>query len=67
MIIMNHFMVNILMKEDYWQPIIKNMYATLNRASIKMEYFVFDDDNRQHLATERSDGSIIDDEDNEYW
>ena len=36
---------NILMKEDYWQPIIKNMYATLNRASIKMEYFVFDDDN----------------------
>ena len=28
---------------------------------------VFDDDNRQHLATERSDGSIIDDEDNEYW
>ena len=32
------------MKEDYWQPIIKNMYATLNRASIRMEYFVFDDD-----------------------
>ena len=36
---------NILMKEDYWQPIIKNMYATLNRASIKMEYFVFDSEN----------------------
>lgn len=35
----------ILMKEDYWQPIIKNMYATLNRASIKMEYFVFDSEN----------------------
>lgn len=35
----------ILMKEDYWQPIIKNMYATLNRASVKMEYFVFDNDN----------------------
>ena len=35
----------ILMKEDYWQPIIKNMYATLNRFSIKMEYFVFDNDN----------------------
>lgn len=34
----------ILMKEDYWQPIIKNMYATLNRASIRMEYFVFDND-----------------------
>ena len=34
----------ILMKEDYWQPIIKNLYATLNRASIRMEYFVFDDD-----------------------
>lgn len=34
----------ILMKEDYWQPIIKNMYATLNRASIRMEYFVFDSD-----------------------
>lgn len=35
----------ILMKEDYWQPIIKNLYATLNRSSIKMEYFVFDSDN----------------------
>ena len=35
----------ILMKEDYWQPIIKNLYATLNRLSIKMEYQVFDDDN----------------------
>ncbi len=35
----------ILVKEDYWQPIIKNMYATLNRSSIKMEYFVFDSDN----------------------
>ena len=35
----------ILMKEDFWQPIIKNMYATLNRASIKMEYFVFDQEN----------------------
>ena len=32
----------ILLKEDFWQPILKNMYATLNRASIKMEYFVFD-------------------------
>ena len=36
---------NILMKEDYWQPIIKNLYATLNRFSIKMEYFVFDSEN----------------------
>ena len=36
---------NILLKEDYWQPIIKNLYATLNRSSIKMEYFVFDSDN----------------------
>ena len=35
----------ILLKEDYWQPIIKNLYATLNRASIKLEYFVFDNDN----------------------
>ena len=35
---------SILMKEDYWQPIIKNMYATLNRASIRMEYYVFDND-----------------------
>ena len=35
----------ILLKEDYWQPIIKNMYATLNRSSVKMEYFVFDDEN----------------------
>ena len=35
----------ILLKEDYWQPIIKNMYATLNRASINLEYFVFDNDN----------------------
>ena len=32
----------ILMKEDYWQPIIKNLYATLNRLSVKIEYFVFD-------------------------
>ena len=35
----------ILMKEAYWQPIIKNMYATLNRSSVKMEYFVFDNEN----------------------
>ena len=35
----------ILLKEDYWQPIIKNMYATMNRSSVKMEYFVFDNDN----------------------
>ena len=34
----------ILLKEDFWQPILKNMYATLNRSSIKMEYFVFDAD-----------------------
>ena len=33
---------DILMKEDFWQPIIKNMYAALNRASISLEYFVFD-------------------------
>ena len=32
----------ILLKEDFWQPILKNMYAMLNRNSIKMEYFVFD-------------------------
>ncbi|MCR5185047.1 MAG: LacI family transcriptional regulator [Bacilli bacterium] len=36
---------SILLKEDYWQPIIKNMYATMNRSSVKMEYFVFDGDN----------------------
>ena len=35
----------ILLKEDFWQPILKNMYAALNRASIKMEYFVFDSNN----------------------
>lgn len=35
----------ILMKEDFWQPIIKNLYASLNRASIKLEYFVFDSGN----------------------
>ena len=26
----------ILMKEDFWQPILKNLYASLNRASIKL-------------------------------
>ena len=36
---------SILLKEDYWQPIIKNMYATMNRSSVKMNYFVFDNDN----------------------
>ena len=36
---------SILMKEDYWQPILKNMYATLNRSSIKIEYFVFESKN----------------------
>ena len=35
----------ILLKEDFWQPIIKNIYATLNRVSIKLEYFVFEEDN----------------------
>lgn len=35
----------ILLKEEFWQPILKNMYATLNRVSIKMEYFVFDSTN----------------------
>ena len=33
---------HILLKEDFWQPVLKNLYATLNRLSIKMEYFVFD-------------------------
>ena len=36
---------HLLTKEDFWQPILKNLYATLNRASIKMEYFVFDGQN----------------------
>ena len=36
---------NILLKEDFWQPMLKNLYATLNRLSIKMEYFVFDPNN----------------------
>ena len=36
---------SILMKEDYWQPMLKNMYATLNRSSIKIEYFVFESKN----------------------
>lgn len=36
---------NILLKEDFWQPMLKNLYATLNRLSIKMEYFVFDSNN----------------------
>ena len=36
---------SILTKEIYWQPILKNMYATLNRESIKMEYFVFESKN----------------------
>ena len=35
----------ILMKEDFWQPILKNAYAMLNRSSIKLEYFVFDSQN----------------------
>lgn len=35
----------ILLKEDFWQPIIKNIYAALNRVSIKLEYFVFEEDN----------------------
>ena len=35
----------ILLKEDFWQPMLKNLYATLNRLSIKMEYFVFDSEN----------------------
>ena len=35
----------ILLKEEFWQPILKNMYATLNRISIKLEYFVFDSTN----------------------
>jgi len=50
----------ILMKEDYWQPIIKNMYATLNRASIKLEYFVFDSDNidLEHVKTLRDNPCI---------
>ena len=28
----------ILMKEDFWQPILKSLYATLNRLSFKLEY-----------------------------
>lgn len=35
----------ILLKEDFWQPLIKNIYAVLNRSSIKFEYFVFEEDN----------------------
>ena len=36
---------NILLKEGFWQPMLKNLYATLNRLSNKMEYFVFDPNN----------------------
>ena len=36
---------HILLKEDFWQPMLKNLYATLNRLNIKMEYFVFDANN----------------------
>lgn len=35
----------LLLKEDFWQPIIKNIYAVLNRVSIRLEYFVFEEDN----------------------
>ena len=35
---------SILLKEDFWQPIIKNLYGILNRSSITLEYFVFDKD-----------------------
>lgn len=36
---------HILLKEDFWQPMLKNLYATLNRLNVKMEYFVFDSHN----------------------
>ena len=35
----------IFTKEDYWQPIIRHMYATLDHASIGVEYHVFDENN----------------------
>lgn len=40
----------LLLREDFWQPIIKNIYAVLNRVSIKLEYFVFEEDNIDYDA-----------------
>ncbi len=34
----------IMLKEDYWQPIIKSIAHTLDLSSIIMEYFVYDDE-----------------------
>ena len=33
----------IMLKEDYWQPIIKSIARTLDMSSIIMEYFVYDE------------------------
>jgi LacI family transcriptional regulator len=33
----------IMLKEDYWQPIIKSISHTLDMSSIIMEYFVYDE------------------------
>lgn len=35
----------ILLKEDYWQPIIRSVSATLDRYNIMLEYQIYDEDN----------------------
>jgi len=35
---------SILLKEDFWQPILEHLSAVLNRSSIDLDYFVFNSD-----------------------
>lgn len=36
---------NMLLKEEYWQPIIQTIITTLDEAHINLEYFIYDEKN----------------------
>ena len=35
---------SVLLRENFWQPIIKEIYSTLEQAKIKLEYFVYEEE-----------------------
>lgn len=45
--------LRIMMKEDYWQPIIKMISATLDRFSVVLEYFVYEENKIDEEALDK--------------
>ena len=49
----------ILLKEIFWQPIIKEIYSTLEKAKIKFEYFVYEEANIDKELLKKLDDKYV--------